>query len=85
MNISPGCHLKTFHRYLLVKDASASELQNGYQWFGRISPQTTVHHSFKKCCIINVFDGTEDDPIWEGKMDISTLSQKRIRRVEHLM
>jgi hypothetical protein len=28
-------------------------------------PESIIVRSFKKCCISNVFDGSEDDILWE--------------------
>jgi len=33
------------------------------------APEEVVRRSFKKCCLSNALDGTEDDILWENSSD----------------
>ncbi len=58
-----------------IKKASASEIA---RWvssaWAKVSPEI-VRKSFKKCCISNSMDGSEDDLLWEEAEDDSSSSE----------
>jgi hypothetical protein len=48
-----------------IKRASASKLAEWVSAAWKIAGKT-VEQSFKKCCITNTLDGTEDDILWDN-------------------
>jgi hypothetical protein len=49
-----------------IKRASASEFAEWVSAFWKKIARKAVEHSFKKCCITNAPNGTEDDMLWDS-------------------
>jgi hypothetical protein len=50
----------------MIKRASASKLAEWVSAAWKKIAGKTVEQSFKKCCVTNALDGTEDDILWEN-------------------
>lgn len=57
-----------------IKRASASTVAGWVSWAWRQIPSDMVEKSFKKCCISNALDGSEDDLLWEDSSNEDDVS-----------
>ena len=48
-----------------IKRAAPSEVARWVSAAWETIPESIIVRSFKKCCISNVLDGSEDDILWE--------------------
>ena len=48
-----------------IKCAAPSEIARWMSAARKAIPETIINRSFKKCCISNALDGSEDDILWE--------------------
>ena len=48
-----------------IKRAAPSEVARWMSAAWKVIPESIIIRSFKKCCISNALDGSEDDIIWE--------------------
>jgi len=48
-----------------IKRAASSEVAWWVSAAGKAIPESIIFRSFKKCCISNALDGSEDDILWE--------------------
>ena len=48
-----------------IKRAAPSEVVRGVSAAWKVIPERIIIRSFKKCCISNALDGSEDDILWE--------------------
>jgi hypothetical protein len=62
-----GCYVKISHQHLLVRlrRQLLQNLQNGTAALNKITGETAKQF-FKKCCITNALDGTEDGVVWKN-------------------
>lgn len=59
-----------------IKKASASKIAEWVSVAWKKVSNETIIHSFKKCCITNALDGTEDDIVWENDVDEASTSSE---------
>jgi hypothetical protein len=51
-------------------DAAPSEVARWVSAAWKAIPESIIVRSFKKCCISNALDGTEDDIVWEDDVEV---------------
>ena len=52
-----------------IKSATPSEVARWVLAAWKAIPQSTIVRSFKKCCISNALNGSEDEIVWEDDVD----------------
>jgi hypothetical protein len=52
-----------------IKRAAPSEVARWVSAEWKIIPESIIVRSFKKCCMSNALDGSEDDILWEDDGD----------------
>jgi hypothetical protein len=50
-------------------DAAPSEVARWVSAVWKAIPESIIVRPFKKCCISNALDGTEDDIVWEDDVE----------------
>jgi hypothetical protein len=52
-----------------IKCAAPSEVTRWVSTAWKAVPESIIVRSFKKCCISNALDGSEDDIVWEDDVE----------------
>jgi len=52
-----------------IKRVAPSEVTRSVSAAWKAIPESIIGRSFKKCCISNALDGSEDDIVWEDDVD----------------
>ena len=58
----PACELTETGK---IKSAAPSEIARLVSALWKAIPESIIVRSFKKCCVSNALDGSEDDILWE--------------------